>query len=212
MTGRRGFTLIEVVVGLAVAAVVVAGAGAALSAVADVGRRSRDATERVVGPAAVRVTLEEWLRGASLLDGLGPFVGRADAASPTDPVLHFCIGDGGPIRPGPRCVSLRVDLDPSTPEEGLLAEVRALRGGTLLLPEIVVLAPDAIDLVARYRVVIEGRRHWVTSWESADTLPEAVRLEIRRTERARIGPATGDGPIADALSLPMVLRLGNHSW
>jgi len=208
MTGRRGFTLIEITVGLAIAGVIVAGAAAALATVADARARARAATARVVAPTAARATLVQWLRGMTLLPGTEPFLGRSSAPASDIPAVAFCVADGGGLWPGPHCIEVRVDLDPDTPESGLVADVRRLRRGTLAAPETVVLAERAVGVRIRYLVRLEGRARWLDSWESMERLPEAVRLEAYEVERVRLGGVAA----ADVWSLPVVAAPGAGVW
>lgn len=208
MTGRRGFTLIEITVGLAIAGVIVAGAAAALASVADARARARAATARVVAPAAARATLEQWLRRMTLLPGTEPFLGRPSAPASDIPALTFCVADGGALWPGPHCLAVRVDLDPGTPETGLVADVRRLRRGTLAAPETVVLADRAVGVRMRYLVRLDGQARWLDRWESTEQLPEAVRLEAVEAERVRLG----DGAAADVWSLPVVTAPEAGAW
>lgn len=209
MSGQRGFTLMEIVVGLAIAAVIVTAAAAALATVADVRARSRAASARVVAPTAARATLEHWLRGMTLLPGTEPFLGRPSAPASDVAALAFCVADGGALWPGPHCIAVRVDLDPGTAEAGLVADVRRLRRATLYAPETVSLAAWPVGVRLRYLVRLEGRARWLDSWESADQLPEAVRLEVQGMERVRLGDVVA---AADVWSLPVVVAPEAAIW
>jgi prepilin-type N-terminal cleavage/methylation domain-containing protein len=93
---RRGFTLVEVIVALAIAGAVVAGAyGVLLRVVASRDSVARE-RERVLPAVAARQALAAWLAGAAHVDGGGPFRGvdRRDGPLPADE-LAFAVGDGG---------------------------------------------------------------------------------------------------------------------
>jgi prepilin-type N-terminal cleavage/methylation domain-containing protein len=210
-SSERGFTLAELLVALALTGLVVAAAHGALTAVADGAARSRAAREPVVAGAGGRALLESWLRAAGLPEGAGPFQGT----HPNNPIpadeLSFAVVDAGALRPGPHRVRLWVDRDPLTPGRGLLAEVTPILGGGTAVAETLAIAPLATGLSLRYRVEIDGRKRWVTEWESNTVLPEAVELRLSRLSRVRLGAADDDG-IPPLLLLPIVVPMGTGQW
>lgn len=199
--GSAGFTLVEVVVALAVSGMVVASAYGVLSAAAGSRARvERERAESLTGPAA-RAALEAWLRAAAGVEGGGPFVGRDFRSGPVElDAAAFAVEDGGALRPGPRRVRLWVETDGRAPRRGLLAEVSSLRPGEPA--ETLSVAPAAAGLSLRYRTVVQGHERWIDAWAADTLLPEAVELRVQAPPE-RVG---GTGPRA-ADRLPDVLRI-----
>ncbi|HEU4556787.1 MAG TPA: prepilin-type N-terminal cleavage/methylation domain-containing protein [Longimicrobium sp.] len=199
--GHAGFTLVEVIVALAVAGVVVAGAYGVLSAAVDSrARTERERAAALAGPAA-RAALEGWLRAAANVEGGGPFVGRDFRNGPVElDVAAFAVEDGGALYPGPRRIRLWVEIDGRAPRPGLLAEVSSLRPGEPA--ETLSVAPAAAGLSLRYRTVVQGHERWIDAWAADTLLPEAVELRVQAPPE----PVGGTGPRA-ADRLPGVLRI-----
>lgn len=204
---RRGFTLIEVIVALAIAGAVVAGAYGVLMRVV----ASRDSVarerERVLPAVAARQALAAWLAGAAHVDGAGPFRGldRRDGPLPADE-LAFVVGDGGALHPGPRRVRLWVERSALAPRRGLLAEIGRVGGGGTDTLEV---APGAAGLEVRYRTRIEGVERWVDGWTYAAVLPEAVELRLFPAPERAADPR-GDG-LPGPLRLPVKATLHTDS-
>lgn len=180
----RGFTLVEVMVALAVAGMALAAAYAVLASVADA--RTRAAAGRsaaLAGPAA-RATLEGWLRAAALAEEDDAFLGTPGGA-PERPLdaLDFAVEDGGALHPGPRTVRLFVD-----PERGLLAVLAPRDAWSAERPDTLAVAPAAGGLAARYRTRLRGRPAWVRAWRSDDELPEGVELTLHPAPGAELPP------------------------
>ncbi|WP_420130507.1 PulJ/GspJ family protein [Longimicrobium sp.] len=196
-----GFTLVEVLVALAVSGVVVASAFSVLSAAAGSRARvERERAESLTGPAA-RAALEGWLRAAANVEGGGSFVGRDLRNGPVElDVVAFAVEDGGALYPGPRRVRLWVETDGRAPRPGLLAEVSSLRPGEPA--ETLAVAPAAAGLSLRYRTVVQGYERWIDAWAADTLLPEAVELRVQARPE-RVG---GTGP-RSADRLPDVLRI-----
>ena len=197
--GDAGFTLVEMVVAMVIAAAVIAGAYAILGSVTDA--RARTAAERaeaLPGPAA-RAALQAWLRAAAPVEGAGGFQGVDGGASylPSDAV-SFGVEDGGALHPGPRRVRLWVESRPGR-RRGLLAEVTPLRPGQEGGAETLSVAPAAAGLSLRYRTRISGAPRWVAAWKSDSVFPDVVELTVL--------PAPQASARADAGGLPGALRL-----
>lgn len=202
-----GFTLLEVVVALAVAGAVTAGAyGILLSVSASRDRVVRE-RERVLPAVAAREVLTRWLAGAATLDQGGPFRGTdlRNGPLPSDE-LAFVVNDGGTLHPGPRRIRLWVERSFAAPRQGLLAEIRQIEGGAADTLE---MAPGAAGLDVRYRTQLRGVRRWMDSWAAGAELPEAVELRLLPPPERAADPG-GDG-LPGPLRLPVRATLHTDS-
>lgn len=210
MRPREGFTLIELVVALAITGVVVTGALAAVRLAGDSLRRARTAHVDALAAAAARATLEGWLRAATLHGDSAIFAGfsRTSGGLPRDE-LTFTIRDGGTLDPGPHRVRLRIDRDPTTPGQGLLAELTPVGNGAAEGAETLELAPGAGGLEIRYYARVEDRPQWLFAWDSADELPIAV--EIRLLPPPRDVMRTAARPLlSPAWRIPLLVPVGGR--
>ena len=214
MTGRGGFTLVELVVALVVAGVVVLAAHTGLAAITDGWARSHQATRPVLNGAAVRSALEGWLRSATFLPGTGPFRGvDVYRAGQSSDEVTFDAGDCGALRPGPCRVGLWVDRDPTTPRAGLLAELAPVRDSMVVSPETLTIAPAVTALALRYLVPQPRGAAWVDAWESSDVLPRAVQLQLSTLDAIRLGPGTVEASrLPPLLQLPLTVPVEGALW
>ncbi|HEU4455787.1 MAG TPA: prepilin-type N-terminal cleavage/methylation domain-containing protein [Longimicrobium sp.] len=205
--GRAGgFTLVELVVAMAVAGMVVAGAYGVLSAAVDSRARvERERAESLPGPAA-RAALEGWLRAAANVEGGGTFVGRDFRSGPVElDVVAFAVEDGGALYPGPRRIALWVETDASAPRTGLLAEVSPLRPGEPA--ETLSVAPAAAGLSLRYRTIVQDYERWIDAWAADTLLPEAVELRVLARPEAVGTPRKRADQLPGVLTLPLRVPL-----
>ncbi|MFN2567808.1 MAG: prepilin-type N-terminal cleavage/methylation domain-containing protein [Gemmatimonadaceae bacterium] len=202
---RAGFTMIELMVALAISGIVAAAAYAAVRFAADASTRLRDARTGALSGATARLTLEGWLRGATFVDGADRFVGldRRGEGRPMDE-LTYGVADAGAHHPGPHRVRLWIDRSQSTRAQGLVAELTPIRAGVLAPPETVTLAPGAAGLRMRYRVRLLNKERWVDAWESSKELPRAIELQV-------IGPA-GTAPAVPLSPLWLVPMVVGRGW
>ncbi|HEY8468375.1 MAG TPA: prepilin-type N-terminal cleavage/methylation domain-containing protein [Longimicrobiales bacterium] len=185
--GRRGFTLVELLVALAVAGVVALTAQQVLAAALDARARSSTQRELALSAAARRAALESWLRAATLSVPDAPFVGRpgGDAAWPADE-LAFVVADAGALYPGAHRIRVWLGRDPAAAASGLIAELLPLPVG-LAPADTLVLAPAAARLRIRY---LDAPGVWVDAWDSeaAGRLPLAVELSIATVPGVAVPP------------------------
>lgn len=193
---RSGFTLIEVLVGVAVGGVVVTAGFAALTTVRDRSAHAHAATVAALEGATARATLVEWLGTAQLQSTeLG---GRFEGLDAEEHALEwdeisFPMRAQSPLRTPVTQVRLLIDVDPETPETGLVADLAGLQGE---LPVRVSLVPRATGMLIRYLPDVDGPVEWAESWvggplpraveltlldDPADPLPPLLRLPIRVT-------------------------------
>lgn len=189
--GVRGFTLLEVLVGLTVAALALTAGFAALAFVSDRETAVDERSAEALRGATARRLLVEWLAEARPQAGRRRAVFQGfdaeDFGVETDS-LTFPTSAPTPL--GARITSVRlfVDRDEGTPERGLVAELREFLTDE---PRLVELIPEVGALSVRYLMPVEGATgEWITGWTS-NRLPLAVELTLE--------PARGD-------SLPPLLR------
>lgn len=196
---RSGFTLVELLVALTVAGIALAAGFGALASLQDRSEHALDATTAALEGAATRELLVDWITGARRGDGeLGEsFEGRSarDHGLPGDELLFPTTGRT-PVGGASAFVRLYLDLDPATPERGLVAE---LLGRVMDEPRRVELAPQATGIEILYRPDVDGPVEWAPSWEGQDALPRA--LEIRLADRP-------EDPLPPLLAYPIRVALG----
>lgn len=211
---RGGFTLVELVVALAVSGIVVLAAHAGLAVLTDGWARSHQAAVPVLSGASARATLESWIRRATFLPGSGPFRGTdAYRAGQSADEVSFDTGDCGALRPGPCRVRLWVEGPQAGGRRGLLAELTPVGGNSAMPAETLTVAPGATGLELRYLVPQPGGTTWRDSWESKDLLPRAVALRVSRIGAIQLGPgATATSALAPLLQLPLVVPIETVVW
>lgn len=195
---RGGFTLVEVVVGLAVGGIVLAAGFAALATVHDRSLHAREATTVALEGSAVRATLVEWLSTAQFqASELGVRFEGLDAREQGLPwdELVFPTRARTVLRSPWTAVRLYVDLDPETPERGLVAELTGWLGDE---PRVLELAPQAVGLTVRYLPAVDGPVEWTGSWVGQPELPRGVELTLLDHP---------DDPLPPLLRLPLRVAL-----
>ena len=187
----RGFTLMEVLIGLTVAAMALTAGFATLGFMADTDEPVDRASALALRGATTRNLLTEWLSEARARQGRRgqAFEGwdSDDYGNPTDSIV-FPTTASTPLGVATTVVRLYIDEDTSTPEQGLVAALTELMADE---PRIVELVPEAGSLEIRYLMHLEGSiGEWMPSWLSG-SLPKAIELTL--------GPNRTD-------SLPPLLR------
>jgi prepilin-type N-terminal cleavage/methylation domain-containing protein len=188
---HRGFTLMEVLIGLTVAAMALSAGFATLGFMYDSDGPVDRASALALRGATTRNLLTEWLGEARARQGRRgqAFEGwdSEDYGNPTDSIV-FPTTARTPLGVGTTVVRLYIDEDNLTPERGLVAALTELMADE---PRIVELVPEAGSLDIRYLMPLEGTiGEWMPSWLS-NRLPQAIELTL--------GPNRTD-------SLPPLLR------
>lgn len=196
---RRGFTLVELVVGLTVFALVAAAAYAAVAMASDGARRMRDHRSHALVAVAARASLDTWLRAANRDPGAELVRGRRGdrGAWPHDELL-LRVADAGVLHPGPHLVRLYVGSPRAGAPPGVFAELTPMREGVIGAVDTLALAPAAVGLRLRYATTVAGRRRWLDEWAAGTVPPEAVELRI----------VFGSGGGGGLLALPLVAVVG----
>jgi prepilin-type N-terminal cleavage/methylation domain-containing protein len=188
---NRGFTLMEVLIGLTVAALALTAGFATLGFISDSDEPVDVASALALRGATTRNLLTEWLgearyrvgrRGESFQGLEGETYGTQ-----SDEII-FPTTASTPLGVGTTIVRLFIDEDRDTPQVGLVAELWELPGQE---PRVVELIPEAGSLELWYLLPIQGTTgEWVEGWIS-NRLPQAIRLILE--------PSRGD-------TLPPLLR------
>jgi prepilin-type N-terminal cleavage/methylation domain-containing protein len=173
-----GFTLIEVMVALAVGGIVVSAGMAALATVQDRSEHALIATTGAIEAAATRATVVDWLSGAfySVREQGIRFEGLdADEFGWEWDEVVFPSRARTPLRTAVTTIRLFLDTDPETPERGLVAELTGLVGSEPLRMELI---PGATGISVRYLPYGDGPVEWSVSWVNQSQLPRAVELTL----------------------------------
>lgn len=188
----RGFTLIEVVVGLAVGGIVLLIGFAALATVQDRSDHIAASGDRALEGAASRAAIVEWLSAAGLRSSelSIEFVGSdaRELGLPADEIT-FPTRAPTPRRVPVTGIRLFIDVDPLTRERGLVAHFTGMLGEA---PTPMEIAPQATNLFIRYLPVSDIDVEWQESWTAQGQLPRAVEIVL------------GDNP---ADPLPALLKM-----
>ena len=185
---KRGFTLMEVLIGLTVAALALTAGFATLGFISDTDEPVDVASALALRGATSRNLLTEWLGEARYQVGRRgvTFQGLDDEVygTETDEMI-FPTTARTPLGVGTTVVRLFIDLDNATPERGLVAELTELPADE---PRLVQLVPEAGSLTLRYLVPIEGTTgEWVDGWIS-NRLPQAIQLILAPTRNDTLPP------------------------
>lgn len=208
---RRGMTLLEVTVALAIAGTALVAGATVLGFLAD--RSARPATAPVVTASAVRGTLRDWLSETRLAtQGDAEFRGRPSGSqragtrtSQADDELTFVTAAPTEVSAMGTIVRLHVARGGDPSARGLVAELRPWRRAGAPVTRMV--APDVTGLRARYLSSLFGQRSWLESWVSTSVLPAAVEIRIRfdsatTSDTTRAGRAL----LAEPLMIPLGAR------
>jgi prepilin-type N-terminal cleavage/methylation domain-containing protein len=173
-----GFTLIEVVVGLAVGGIVMLIGFGALNTVQDRSEHVASSGDRAVEGAAARAAIVNWVSSAMLRSSeLSIGFAGSDARElglPADE-LTFPTRAETPRRAPVTGIRLFIDFDPLTRERGLVAEFTGMLGET---PTPMEIAPEATNLLIRYLPVSDTDVEWTESWSAQGQLPRAVEITL----------------------------------
>lgn len=195
---RRGFTLMEVLIGLTVAALALTAGFATLGFLSDSDEPVDVASALALRGATTRNLLTEWLAEARYRVGRrGETFQGLDGevyGTPADELI-FPTTASTPLGVGTSVVHLYIDDDRDTAERGLVAALTELATDE---PRVVELVPEAGSLELRYLLPVEGTTgEWVDGWLS-NRLPGAIEMILRST-----GPDT----LPPLLQYPLLVAL-----
>jgi len=175
---NRGFTLIEVLVGMTVAALALTAGFATLGIVGERADRAERATVAALSGAATRDLLTQWLAGAQqraprrgeYFQGLD-----SDEQGTESDELIFPTTARTPLGIGVTVIRLFVDSDAGTPEVGLVAEMWERRTDER---RTIQLFPSVGAIELSYLPDVPEAVEWLPSWISTRRMPMAVELQL----------------------------------
>ena len=204
---RRGMTLMELLVGLALTGVMAAVGAAAFGSIIDHRRVIRESTVEMERAAALREMLHTWLASGTVLiqqGGVPTLRGGVSNAISAIQVISAAAASGDELffvttAPNPAMAqSLRmrlfIDADEGTPETGLTVEYQTNAQSPLqrrqLEPAVGALKVEFLD---------QRTNRWRPSTEAATIQPIAVRVALLPPEK---------GQLPAILQVPMIVRTG----
>lgn len=194
-----GFTLVEVLVGMTVAALALTAGFTALAFVEERARHAEAATVASLSGATTRGLLVDWLAGARLrAPNRGETFQGLDAEEhgvPSDELIFPTTGRTQ-LQAPVTVVRLYVDHDDETPERGLVAELAERQGDD---PRRVELLPQVSEMELRYLPDLDGPAAWLPSWIARNELPRAIEVVLR---------ANGSDTLPSLLRYPLRVPLG----
>lgn len=211
MTRRRGMTLMELVVAIALTGMMAAAGAATFASIIDHRRVIRESTVETERAAALREMVRTWIAASSILvqQGGGPrglttsarvsarpgVAGGVTAAATTGDEITFTTSAMAPI-PSPNTrIRLFVDGDPNTPESGLTIEYQGSNASPLQRRQL-----DG-TIGAMFVEYLDNRTgRWYPALQAATIQPIALRFAFAAAE--------GDS-IPRLLELPFVFRMGD---
>lgn len=196
MRKRHGMTLVELMVGITIATLAVAAGYAAFSSIIDHNRRVNEETDEVMRASSIRQTLVRWISGSqvSIVDNVPSNDMSMGFNASNDNVL-FATSALTQLSGTRTRINLFIDDDPSTPESGLTARIKAWVGDDSVSMQIdSTITQFTVDFLTR----VDNGRKWVPSREAQDFNPIAVRLTF----------GSNSGVLHPLLSVPLVVPIG----
>lgn len=199
---RRGMTLIELVVALAITGMAVSAGYATFTTLVDRRDKAAEAASEVLLQANARAALVRWLAAARLtieedgieFRGVDGSVRSGGAILPDDDIVFFTTAETPVARAG-TVVRLHIERADKETRRGLVAELQEWNGTRR---ERLTLVPRAAALDASFLTGLFGQRQWVASWVSTSVLPAGARLTM--------AAAAGDS-LPELWRLPMTVSI-----
>lgn len=211
MSARRGMTLMELVVAIALTGMMAAAGAATFASIIDHRRVIRESTVETERAAALREMVRTWIVSSSIQiqQGGGPrgmatarrqnnaslITGGVTAAAQTGDELTFTTSAMTPTPSANTRVRMFVDNDPNTTEQGLAIEYQ---GGNATPLRRMQLDSTIALLTVEYLDNRTGR--WYPAAQAATIRPIAMRFAFSAAE--------GDS-IPRLLQLPFMVRMGD---
>jgi prepilin-type N-terminal cleavage/methylation domain-containing protein len=210
---RRGMTLMELVVAIALTGMMAAAGAATFSSIIDHRRVIRESTVETERAAALREMLRTWIAASSILlpqgggpRGLGssarvssrPGMGATSgvtAAATTGDEVTFTTSAITPTPSASTRVRLFVDGDPNTPEFGLTMEYQGSNASPLQRRQL-----DSTIALMTVEYLDNRTGRWYGASQAATIQPIAMRVSFAAAE--------GDS-IPRLLQLPFIFRMGD---
>jgi prepilin-type N-terminal cleavage/methylation domain-containing protein len=198
-TRRRGVSLMELLVAIALGGVAVSVGAATLSVLVDSAERQRADAVNAISTVAARRVMTDWIASASLGDASADtFRGeRRDIAGEPADELSFQTLAPTPVG-SPAVISLGISRSVTGETAGLVLGARPLRGGT---PLRWIVDSSVTALRIEYLVGVDSAARWLPGWISASMLPQAIRISPVR--RAGSGRSANEIPLVVSLTPPV---------
>ncbi|HEY0155591.1 MAG TPA: prepilin-type N-terminal cleavage/methylation domain-containing protein [Longimicrobium sp.] len=179
MKGRAGFTLIELVIALALAGLAMALVAGSVRAAVDTGERQTRAVGQEHRARVTREFLREAVRGLAVeRAGRGDLVILTTGGSRERPMDRVVFSThGGAVfgwESDLKAVQLLVDADPATPESGVVARVLRTVSGAAV-EETLTLLPDVTGMRIR---MLDAGGEWQDGWPDATRAPAAIEFRF----------------------------------
>ena len=199
MRTRAGFTLVELLVALTVSGLALTAGFGALAFVQDRGEQAEAAARASVGGATQRALLMDWISSARYRAPAGEQFEGEDVIEDgvSRDKLFFPTTAATPLEGGFTNVGLFIDVDPETPETGLVAEMTGVVLGSEA--RFMELVPQVGAMEIRYLPNIDGEIEWTDGWTGRNELPRGIEIVLT--------PAPGD-TLPPLLRLPIRVALG----
>jgi prepilin-type N-terminal cleavage/methylation domain-containing protein len=175
---QAGFTLIELIVGLAISSVAIAAGFGALGIVQDRGSVADEVNRLALSGATQRSMLMDWLASARYeapTDEVFEGLDSESSGLPMDELL-FPTTARTPLSNVSTVVRLYIDSDPETPEVGLVAEMTSTVLSTATRRMEIV--PSAAAMAIRYLPEADGTEEWEDGWVARGALPRGVEITL----------------------------------
>ena len=178
---RRGFTLLELAVALAVGGIAISAGYAALAALVDQRGRIDAATRETSHAFTLRSALAAWLAGAKFepRGSSGAYLGIDGAHGASDGLpddqVTFLTAARTPAGDGATIVRLYVARTVTGAPAGLAADFTRPPGAGR---QTVILDSTIAGLDVRYAPGLFGRQGWTTAWLASEPLPAGVQLTL----------------------------------
>lgn len=175
LNSRNGFTLIEIMVAIAIGGMVTLTAAATAASIVKLTDRADAHLSGTLRSAVVRAQLREWLRASYASQDStyeAAFTGIDGSRNGTD-ALRFHVLDPTPTVRGRASIVLAIDGDPGS-RPSLVAEIQPEFGATVPIE----LIPGADFLEVRYLYFVSSEPRWFAGWSSEVERPAAVRVWV----------------------------------
>jgi prepilin-type N-terminal cleavage/methylation domain-containing protein len=176
-SSQDGFTLIELIVGLAISSVAIAAGFGALGIVQDRGDAAEEVNRLALSGATQRSLLMDWLAGARFEAPTDEAFTGLDAESGGLPMDELLLPTTArtPLSNVSTVVRLYIDEDPDTPEMGLMAEMSITSLSTE--PRRIAIVPSAGAMEIRYLPEADGAG-WEDGWMGRNALPRGLEITL----------------------------------
>jgi prepilin-type N-terminal cleavage/methylation domain-containing protein len=196
VSGRRGFTLLELLVAMTVGGAALAAGAAAFGALVDQRAAAARDTDVVTRALVARQTLESWLLHVRAVAGTSDAlrgthaVHRSAAGAVDDDTLTMRTSVDGDAQ------FVRLFIDRTAARPALVAEQTDAAGAVVRTT----LVHDVAGLSVTYYTAAFGRAAWRRTWTGGALLPAAIQLRLL---------ARPETPLPATLAMPLTIPLAN---